>query len=135
MSTNIEVHNKGKMYTYDCKLGKNIIDVTMSINLKLTVESWRVCKIYNGSDHHSITYELNTDIQKIPPHRPYHKAEWDILTLELQNMDIYIPDVITEEKLDNMVRKLNACIEKALDKACPMLPAKIVNKNNDSAIA
>ena len=45
-------------------------------------------------------------------------------------MTIYIPEVITERKLDKMVEKINSCIDLALDKACPLTKTKIINKNN-----
>ena len=127
---NLDIHNRGKMPTYDCSLGQSIIDVTLSMDLKIAIEDWKVCKIYNHSDHHSITYTLKTDIIEIPPHRPYETAEWDILTKELKNMTIYIPEEITEQKLDKMVEKINSCIDLALDKACPLTKTKIINKNN-----
>ena len=45
-------------------------------------------------------------------------------------MTIYIPEEITEKKLDKMVEKINSCIDLALDKACPLTKTKIINKNN-----
>ena len=60
----------------------------------------------------------------------YKEANWDTLSTELMKMEIYIPETINERKLDKMVEKLNACIELALDKACPNVPEKIINLNN-----
>lgn len=54
----------------------------------------------------------------------YKEANWDTLSTELMKMEIYIPETINERKLDKMVEKLNACIEIALDKACPKVPEK-----------
>ena len=45
-------------------------------------------------------------------------------------MSIYIPEEITETKLDKMVENINSCIDLALDKACPVTKTKIINKNN-----
>ena len=45
-------------------------------------------------------------------------------------MSIYIPEEITEQKLDKMVEKTNSCIDLALDNACPLTNTKIINKNN-----
>ena len=100
------------------------------MDLKVEIADWKVCRIYNNSDHHSINFRIRTEIIEIPAGRNYSKANWDILSKELDAMTIYIPEVISERKLDKMVEKVNACIELALDKACPILPAKIVNKNN-----
>ena len=33
----LEIHNKGKEYTYECSTGKSIIDITLSWNLKTGV--------------------------------------------------------------------------------------------------
>ena len=70
----VRVHNRGMAPTYECELGKSIIDVIFSYNLKLNVENWRVCKIYNNSDHHSLNYTLKTEILELPPVRPYSTA-------------------------------------------------------------
>ena len=84
----LDIHNIGKTPTYDCSLGQSVIDVTLSLNLKLTVDNWRICKIYNGSDHHSINYTLKTELIEIQPHRNYDKANWDELTWELRNLSL-----------------------------------------------
>ena len=46
---NLDIHNRRKMPTYDCSLGQSIIDVTLSMDLKIAVENWKVCKVYNLS--------------------------------------------------------------------------------------
>ena len=43
---------------------------------------------------------------------------------------LYVPKIINQEKLDKMVKKLNTAITTALDKVCPIIDSKIVNKNN-----
>ena len=34
---NLDIHNRGKMPTYDCSLGQSIIDVTLSMDLKIAI--------------------------------------------------------------------------------------------------
>ena len=53
---NLTIHNIGREYTFECATGKSIIDVTMSHNLKLKLNNWRVCKKFNGSDHNTIIF-------------------------------------------------------------------------------
>ena len=38
----LQLHNTGKDFTFECKTGKSVIDVTLSRNLKLKVEDWKV---------------------------------------------------------------------------------------------
>ena len=45
-------------------------------------------------------------------------------------INIEIPQVINQRKLDKMVNKLNVCITKTLDKSCPEVKAKLINLNN-----
>ena len=86
----LDIHNRGLTPTYECQLGSSIIDVTLSMNLKLTIDNWKVDKTYNNSDHHSITYTLKTELIELQPFRPYNKANWDILSHELDLSLIHI---------------------------------------------
>ena len=43
---------------------------------------------------------------------------------------LYVPKILNKEKVNKMVKKLNSTITAALDKACPIIDSKIVNKNN-----
>ena len=97
---------------------------------KLKIEDWKVCKAYNHSDHNTIKYTITTDIIEIKPHRQYESADWDTFKAELQKQELHVPKIITQEKLELMVNKLNNAITSELDKVCPILPSKIINKNN-----
>ena len=55
-SYGLTIHNRGRLPTYECKLGSSIIDVTMSCRLPLKLENWRVNRKFNGSDHNTILY-------------------------------------------------------------------------------
>ena len=52
------VHNQGRIPTFESKIGKSIIDVTLSHRLPYTIENWRVLRSYNGTDHNTIHYSL-----------------------------------------------------------------------------
>ena len=51
-------HNRGRVPTYECKLGRSIIDVTLSCRLPLKIDNWRVNRKFNGSDHNTILLSL-----------------------------------------------------------------------------
>ena len=86
--------------------------------------------MYKRQDHNTIKFSITTDIIEIKPHRQYDSADWGLFKAELQKQTLHIPKVITQEKLERMVNKLNKCILTELDKVCPILPSKIINKNN-----
>ena len=89
-----------------------------------------MCKKYNASDHHTIRYNLETELIQIPPSRNYEKADWNLFKEDLETFEVYTPDIITQYKLDKLVNKVTAKITQPLDKACPMQEQKIINKNN-----
>ena len=49
----LQLHNAGRDFTFECMTGKSVIDVTLSRNLKLKIEDWKVCKAYNHADHNT----------------------------------------------------------------------------------
>ena len=57
---NLIVQNKGLTPTYECKIGQSIIDVTLTVNFRLKIDNWKVCRNYNGSDHNTILYKIVT---------------------------------------------------------------------------
>ena len=127
---NLEVSNKGRAWTYDCKLGKSIIDVTFVSRLKGTIDSWRVLKESNYSDHNTILFEVNTDKIVIPEHRNYDYANWDTFSEYMDKFTIEFPDMINSYKLDIIVNKITCHLNKALDKACPKVKEKTIDRNN-----
>ena len=90
------VHNIGRIPTFESKIGKSIIDVTLSHRLPYSLENWRVLRSYNGTDHNTIQYSLKGMEIEIPAHRLYHKANWDQFTQILRDSHINIPSEMTE---------------------------------------
>ena len=125
-----ELHNTGKTYTYECNTGKSVIDLTLSWNLKTGLTDWKVSREINHSDHNSIKYNLETELETIPLHRPWNKADWEVFKKDLADKKIYIPKKITPHRLEKMLDQYYKQIEKALDKACPKQKEIIINKNN-----
>ena len=127
---NLVIHNRGRLPTYECKLGSSIIDVTMSSRLPMRVDNWRVNRSFNGSDHNTIQFQLVIDTIELPEHRNYDKADWVQFSEELKQITFHTPIQVTQKKVDKMVNKLTYSITKATENCCPTLPAKLINKNN-----
>ena len=89
----LKLHNKGKEYTYEWSTGKSIIDLTLAWNLRTGLKSWKVHieRIY--SEHIAIKYTLETEMEVIPVHRPWNKADWLTFKAELENKKIYMGQI------------------------------------------
>ena len=69
---------------------RTIIDITLSWNLKTGLTKWKVYKELNHSDHNTIKFQLETEMETIPVHRPWNKADWQAFKQELELKEIYI---------------------------------------------
>ena len=126
----LTIHNQGRIPTFESKIGKLIIDVTLSYRLPYTLDRWRVLRSYNVTNHNTIHYNLNGMEMEIPAHRLYHKANWDQFTQLLWDSHIHIPSELTDCKLDKMVNKFNHILNKAWNKSCPVAKARSIDPNN-----
>ena len=43
---------------------------------KTGLTKWKVYKELNHSDHNTIKFQLETEMETIPVHRPWSKADW-----------------------------------------------------------
>ena len=87
-------------------------------------------KELNHSDHITIKFRLETEMETIPVPRPWSKADWLTFKKELEQKEIYIPNKITPQRLEKILDQFYNLIEKALDKACPKQKEIIINRNN-----
>ena len=124
------LRNIGKEYTYDCQLGKSVIDLTLTCNLGAGIHDWKVSRSLNFSDHNTISYTVATEILELPPTRPWAKTDWGLFEAELEKHEWNQTQTITEKKLNQMVDRLTRVLTNALNKACPLSPACTINKNN-----
>ena len=124
------LRNTGKEYTYDCQLGKSVIDLTLSCNLGAGLLDWRVKRSLNFSDHNTITFSIAAEVIELLATRPWAKADWDQFERELDEQIWDIPDTLTEKKINILVDRLTQTLTDALNNACPLSPACTVNKNN-----
>ena len=60
----LELHNKGREYTYECSTGRSIINLTLSWNLKTGLNGSKVSKDLNHSDCLLYTSPSPRDRQK-----------------------------------------------------------------------
>jgi len=130
VNNNLVIENKINKPTFQSTRAESYIDVTLSRDLATQVDAWIVNDDYNGSDHNTIEFNLNTEKEIIPEHRNWDKADWDLFKKELQATQLEYPQTISDKKLDKQVAKLYRVLNKALDKACPKIKATTRDKNN-----
>ena len=73
---------------------------------------------------------MKTGFEYVEPSRPWKKTDWSRFYQILLNTEIYIPSTITQEKLDNLVRRLVLALSMALDEVCTMTPGHHRDPNN-----
>ena len=128
---NLEVENRGDTPTFSTfRKGApvtSIIDITLSRNV--SVVDWFVDESFNSSDHNTLSYEIL--VASDPPKliRPWKRANWTRFRRILQKHNFHIPLTMTIKKLDDLVSSLYKILNYALDKSCPLRPAK-VDENN-----
>ena len=124
------LRNTGKEYTYDCQLGKSVIDLTLTCNLGAGILDWKVNRTLNFSDHNTISFNIAAETLELPAVRPWAKADWDIFEKELEEHEWKTSEYISEKKINQWVDRLTTVLTNALNKACPLSPARTINKNN-----
>ena len=77
-----------------------------------------------------VMFDLSIGFEYVPSTRPWEKANWGLFCEVLRSADIYISDSMTTKKLDSFVTKLNAAINDALDKCCPLTPGHFRDPHN-----
>ena len=125
----LQVENRGNSPTFHAyRRGRNIdtyIDVTLTKGL-IPLENWRVHDDnFNGSDHHTITWQLPIAMPSKPLIRPWSKAKWDVFTKQIDDYEFHIPESLNTRKVDKLLKRWYAVIGEALDKACPKREAKL----------
>ena len=126
-SQGLFVENRGHRPTYEAwrqgQLIQTCIDVTISRG-DVTILNWGVDESYNASDHNTIRWEMPDSPPPIPLIRPWHQANWEVFTREMNKTTLDYPETFTEKKVGRMVSRLTAAINGALQQACPLREAK-----------
>ena len=99
----------------------------------MTIQNWRVMDhVMNYSDHNTIASSINTTKIFIPAHRPWYKANWQLLQTILATKSFNIEEETTQKTLDRQVETLYKYINEALDKACPMTKPKYITSEHNN---
>jgi len=103
LENSLKLENIGNKNTFECATGASIIDITLSRNLPIPISKWRVSTKDNHSDHHTIRYAIKDSIIKLPPHRPWEKANWGVFKEELNTYSITTPESMNSEDVEILV--------------------------------
>ena len=127
----LEVENRGDIPTFSTlrrdTLATSFIDITLSKNV--TVAGWHVDESFNNSDHNTLKYEIVIADAPTKMIRPWKRANWKRFRRIIANHTFYKPPDMTIKKIDTMLRALYTLLNRALDKACPMRPARAEESN------
>jgi ribonuclease HI len=130
IENSLNVENTGCTPTYESRLGKSIIDLTLTRGLPVMVKNWEVDRRFNHTDHNTIKFYLEADIIELEPQRLWEKTDWLKYQEELNSREVAITSEINSDKIENIVNNLYGCIEVALDKACPKNKGSTINLSN-----
>ena len=127
----LDVENRGDIPTFSTirrgGLATSFIDITLSRDIQ--VVDWWVDQSFNNSDHNTLSFEILTGPNPPKMIRAWKHANWTRFTRILQTKHFPLPTIMSTKKLDRLVTKLYKILNYALDKACPLRPAKSGEQN------
>ena len=103
INNSLQVENNGLIPTFQSSRFATCIDVTLSRDLPNTISDW---KVSDASDHNNITFHMDLRMIEIPRHRNWNKGDWPKFKNQLEKATFFIPDQMTDCKLDKLVKKL-----------------------------
>ena len=123
LTHSLSVENTGNTPTYEARRGDSVassfIDVTLSRDLPFDLLDWKVSREYNASDHNTISFNIKHTPRTKNKIRPWSKANWGSFKQILSEADYAIPTNISMKKLDKLLTKLYAHLNRAINTACP----------------
>ena len=127
----LDVQNRGTQPTFEIVRNGTVfsscIDVTLTRDIE--VRDWMVSQKFNGSDHHTIHFDLKISSEGGKLVRHWKETDWTTFT-ELLKGRWDLPDTMTPKKLDKQVQYLYSRINSALDVTSPMRPESVKTKVN-----
>ena len=117
----IMIHNTGETPTFANKRCNSCIDVTLSLDLRSSIKDWEVSQDYNGSDHNTITSNLELVVPKPDPVWNWKKAEWEKFKEILSKSKIRIPTVMNERRVEYILKRRYKKIDQAMVKPIPKI--------------
>ena len=98
---NLFVCNIGNKYTYDCAIGKSIIDITIVTNPMVDrIKDWVVHDEDFLSDHKLITFNLNADKGQPLVGRNFKNADWS-----------YFKNYLAKKKCQSSKYQRDSCVK------------------------
>ena len=127
----LEVENRGAIPTFSTLRGNTLatsfIDITLSRDVSIV--DWSVNETFNNSDHNTLSYEALLAPEPVKLIRPWKKANWQRFHRILTQHTFSRPSNMSAKKLDRLVQSLYSVLLSALDKSCPLRPAKTQENN------
>ena len=131
LNNNLEVENRGDIPTFCTLRGETLassfIDVTLSRDVRIV--DWFVDESFNNSDHNTLSFEILTAPDPPKLIRPWSRANWTRFARIIQNHEFFQPEIMSIKKLDKLVSSLYKILNNALQKACPLRPARTEDCN------
>ena len=122
----LQIENIGLTPTFETMRGDKLIqtniDVTLTRGIHGGVKAWEVNRDYNGSDHNTIGFYVNSKKPEPELVRPWSKADWSIFKQSLEKAEYRVPEDMSMKKLDKLVDRTYEVLDKALNEACPLVP-------------
>ena len=82
-NNDLSIENVGHDPTNESRGARTCIDATLSRHLHRAIKGWEVDRSYNGSDHNTIAFRVETDVIEIPAIWQWHKADWKMFEDEM----------------------------------------------------
>ena len=77
------------------------------------IKNWEADESFNGSDHRTILFTMESVKAKKEEYRDYKNADWKLFQEFLGTYNYFYPPRINRKKLDNMVKFANKAIKEA----------------------
>ena len=128
---NLRIENVGMTLTFVTSRAESCIDITLTLG-GVEVEGWQVSEDFNGSDHRTITYSITngTPSSCTKLTRNWERTDWKLFEREMTACKNYIPELMTDKKLDRLLAKVYSTINKALDLASPLTELESESRND-----
>ena len=123
LTHSLEIQNIGTQPTFE--VIRNGITYASCIDITITkdidVYNWMVSQKFNGSDHHTIHFDLRVGSESSPMIRYWKETDWVLFGSMLEG-GWDPPATMTIKKLDKQVKYLYSRINSALDISSPLCP-------------
>ena len=121
LTNSLEVQNLGTEPTFEVVRNgvtfSSCIDVTLTRHMQ--VRNWSVSQLFNGSDHHTIHFDLDVESSSPKLVHFWKETDWVKFT-ELLKDGWDLPATMTRKKLDKQLAYVYRRIDSALDKSSPL---------------